>query len=126
MNTTSKVFAFLAYLLSIIGVLFVLIFRPKDDFAVYHAKQALGIAILAAAAMIVWFVVFWILVWIPYVGPVLGFASFGLVIATYLVLIIACFTGMVYAWQAKSQAVPLVGNIADKFASIIVRSGEVN
>ena len=119
MNTTSRVFAFLAYLLSIIGVLFVVTFRRKDDFALYHAKQSLGIGLLAVGALILWFLIFWMLVWIPYIGPILGFAVFALVIAAYIILTIACVTGMVYAFKGVQGLVPLVGETAFKISSRI-------
>ena len=119
MNSTSKIFAFIAYLLSLVGALFVLIVKPKDEFAVYHAKQSLGMGLLAIGALIFWFIVFWLLVWIPYVGPILGFALFALVIAFYIALTVSCITGMIYALKGVQKLVPLVGETGIKLSSRI-------
>ena len=119
MNSTSKVFACIAYLFSLVGALFVLLFRPKDDFAVYHAKQSLGIGLLAIGALILWFIVFWLLVWIPYVGPILGFALFAIVIAFYIALTVGCISGIVYALRGTQKLIPLVGETALKLSSRI-------
>jgi uncharacterized membrane protein len=106
----SKVFAFLAYLLSIIGALYVLFARREDEFAVYHAKQSLGIAIIAIGVFIAWVVFGWIISWIPYIGFIFAMALFSLVIAAYVLLIISCITGMVNALQMKRQPVWVIGD----------------
>jgi uncharacterized membrane protein len=109
-SMNSKVLAFLAYLLSFIGALYVLFARRKDEFAVYHAKQSLGIAIIALAVFIAWVVVGWIISWIPYVGFIFAMALFSLVIAAYILLTISCITGMVNALQMKQQPVLVIGD----------------
>ena len=106
----SRIFAFLAYLLSVIGALYVLFTRRKDEFAVYHAKQSLGIAIIALGVFIAWVVFGWIISWVPYVGFIFAMALFSLVIAAYILLIISCITGMVNALQMKQQPVLVIGD----------------
>ena len=110
-NSQEKYFAFLAYLLSLVGAIYVLFFRPeKEQFALYHAKQSLGIQLIALALLLAWFIVMWILAWIPYIGFIFGIALFSLVIAAYIVLTISCISGMVYALQMKQQPVLIIGN----------------
>jgi uncharacterized membrane protein len=118
-NGNAKYFALLAYLLSLVGALYVLLARRNDKFAVYHAKQSLGIAMLALVVLITWIVIAWILAWIPYLGFIFAMASFALVIAAYLVLAIAYILGMKYALDEKMQPVPIVGRLADQVASIL-------
>lgn len=114
MNKPKRTFAFLAYLLSILGWLYVLLFRRKDKLAVYHARQSLGLTILAVGGPLVWAGAAWVLSWIPLVGPVLAAALFSLIILTYIVLIVAWIVGMVYALQAKVKPVPVVGGWAER------------
>jgi uncharacterized membrane protein len=121
MNTREKYFALLAYLLNIVGALYILLARRKDQFAVCHAKQSLGITILAIAVFIAWVVIGWIIAWIPYLGFIFAMALFTLVIAAYLVLIIGYIIGMMYALDDKMQPVPIVGELVSRLSSMILR-----
>ncbi|MCP4395888.1 MAG: hypothetical protein GY801_01060 [bacterium] len=121
-NSQEKYVAFLAYLLSLFGAIYVLFFRPKkEQFALYHARQSLGIQVIALALLLAWFVVMWILTWIPYIGFIFGIALFSLVIAAYIVLAISCIQGMVNALQLKKQPVPVVGVYAAQLSSFILK-----
>ena len=104
-----NIFAVCAYVLSIIGAVFVLIFRRNDAFAAYHAKQSLGIAVAAIVAFVVWAVGGWVISWIPYIGFIVAVACFALVIAAYITLAICSIVGIKYAWQGKQQPVPIIG-----------------
>ena len=68
MSRSSRYLAFLAYLLSLPGALFVLLARRDDLFAVYHARQSLAIVIAAIVTPLAWAVVAWPAAWIPIVG----------------------------------------------------------
>lgn len=117
-RSREKYFAFLAYLLSFAGAIYVLFFRPsKEQFARYHAKQSLGLQIIALAVLLGWFVVLWILTWIPYIGFIFGIALFSLVIAAYIALVVAYISGMVYALRGKQQAAPIAGAYAIRLSS---------
>ena len=121
-NSQEKYFAFLAYFLSLVGAIYVLFFRPKkEQFALYHAKQSLGIQLIALALLLAWFIVMWILAWIPYIGFIFGIALFSLVIAAYIMLTISCISGMVNALQLKKQPVPVVGGYATLLSSLILK-----
>jgi uncharacterized membrane protein len=109
-----QVRAFLAYLLSVLGWLYVLLFQRKDKLAVYHAKQSLGLTLIAIGSVVVWFLGTWIVSWVPLVGPLLAAAAFSQVILIYLFLIVAWIMGMVYALQAKMQPLPFVGKWAER------------
>jgi len=111
-STSSRYFAFLSYLLSLPGALFVLLARRDDAFAVYHAKQSLAIAIAAVIAPLIWAVCAWALAWIPLIGAMLGVTLFALVLAAYVGLLIDWIIGMVYALQGKARRTPLVGPFA--------------
>jgi uncharacterized membrane protein len=113
--TKHQVQAFLAYLLSIPGWLYVLLFQRKDELAVYHAKQSLGLTLVAAGSVVIWLLGTWLLSWVPLVGPLLAAAAFSQVILVYLFLIVVWVMGMIYALQAKIRPLPLVGKWAQRF-----------
>jgi uncharacterized membrane protein len=107
--------AFLAYLLSVLGWLYVLLFQREDKLAVYHAKQSLGLTLAAIGAFVGWALGAWILSWIPLVGPLIAAALFAQLILVYLFLGAAWIIGMVYALQAKVKSLPLIGRWVERF-----------
>ncbi len=109
MSQSSRYLAFISYLLSLPGALFVLLARRDDPFAVYHARQSLRLAITGIAAPIVWAVVAWILAWIPLVGGMLGVILFALVIATYIGVLISWIAGMIYSLKGQVRPLPFFG-----------------
>lgn len=111
---SSRLVAFLSYLLGLIGWLYVLAFLRRDVFARYHAKQSLGITILAVGMPAIWIAAAWGASWIPLAGPVVAAASFSLVIATYALVVICWIVGMVHALRAKVKPVPVVGRWAER------------
>ena len=117
MSKPKRTLAFLAYLLSILGSLYVLLFQREDKLALYHAKQSLGLALVALGALLGWALGTWILSWIPLVGPLVAVALFSQVILVYLFLGALWIMGMVYALQVKMKPLPLVGRWADRFLS---------
>jgi uncharacterized membrane protein len=105
----SKYFALGAYVLSIIGALIVLLVRRNDRFAVFHAKQSIGLALAAVVLLLGWGVTAWVLTWIPYLGFTFAMALFALVIAGWLALAVCWIMGMRNALQAREQPLPFIG-----------------
>jgi uncharacterized membrane protein len=110
----SRYIAFLAYLLSVVGAVFVLLFRRNDRFAVFHAKQSLGLVLLAVMVIIIWAVAGWLMSWIPYIGFIFAMATFALVIASYMTLFISWLMGIKYALEEKMQPVPVIGGLIQR------------
>jgi uncharacterized membrane protein len=108
-SQSSRYLAFFGYLLSLPGALFVLLARRDDLFAVYHARQSLRLAIVGIAAPPIWAVLAWIMAWIPLIGGMLGVASFALVIATYVGIVISWIAGMIYSLKGQVRPLPLFG-----------------
>jgi uncharacterized membrane protein len=108
-SNSSRYLAFVAYLLSVPGALFVLLARRRDAFAVYHARQSLAIAIAAIVTPLAWVAVAWPSAWIPYVGVLVGLSLFALVIAAYVGLAVSWVVGMVFALRGLARPAPLVG-----------------
>ena len=103
MSNSSRYLAFIAYLLSLPGALFVLLARRSDAFAVYHARQSLAIAIAAIVTPLAWVVVAWPSAWIPYVG-----------------LAVSWVVGMVFALRGLAKPAPLVGAWATRRPRVAV------
>ena len=95
-----KIFAFLAYLLSIIGFLIVLLAKKDNKFAMYHAKQSL---VLFIVYMIGWA----ILVFIPFLG-------WGLLPVWWVIMVIMTIIGIVNAFSGKEKPLPIIGKYAKK------------
>jgi uncharacterized membrane protein len=108
-SQSSRYLAFISYLLSLPGALFVLLARRDDPYAVYHARQSLRLVIAAIAAPLIWVVLAWVLAWIPLVGGMLAVALFALVIATEVGVLISWIGGVIYSLKGQVRPLPLFG-----------------
>jgi uncharacterized membrane protein len=108
-SRSSRNLAFVSYLLSLPGALFVLLARRNDAFAIYHARQSLTLAMIGLAAPLIWAVVAWVLAWIPLIGGMLGVILFALVIAVYVGVLISWIAGMIYSLKGQVRPLPLFG-----------------
>ena len=109
MKISSRIPAFLTYLLPIVGWLYVFLFRKDDRFAVFHTKQSIMLVVAAIVVPLVWAVVAWILTWIPVFGALTAAALFALVVAAFLVLLVDWILGMVNALRGRMVPLPMVG-----------------
>ncbi|MBI2044818.1 DUF4870 domain-containing protein [Candidatus Pacearchaeota archaeon] len=98
-NDDSKLFAFIAAFLSIIGFIIALLAKKDDKYVMHYAKQSLIIFIIFMIAMVT--------EWIPFIGkiisPIVNIA--GLV-----------FWAMswIYALSGKMKEIPLISEYAEK------------
>ena len=113
MNKPSRFPAVLAYLVPIIGWLYVFFFQRKNALAVYHLRQSLGLVLFLAAATASWVVVGWVLAWIPYMS-VLSIALFAIVIVAYFYGLVAWILGLGNALSARQTPRPLFGQWASR------------
>jgi len=102
-NSESKLWAFLVYLLSIIGFVLVYLLKKDDKFAMYHAKQSLVLFLFAVIIAVVGSIV-----------PVLGWFII-LPLGNVLVLVLAVM-GIINALQGKMAPLWLIGKYADKLS----------
>jgi uncharacterized membrane protein len=100
-----KLFAFLCYLISVIGVVLVLATKnERKEFSIYHAKQGMALFI---AEMVV-SVVVWILAFIPVIGRMAGWVLWIMILALWIV-------GMMNALNGKKVPLPIIGQFGGKF-----------
>ena len=111
MNTSSRFSAALAYLLPVLGWLYVYFFQRKNSFALYHLRQAIGLVLFLVVTLVAWAVVGWLLAWIPYLN-IFSIALFALVVSAYLFGIVAWLFGIYYALSDRESPLPLFGRWA--------------
>jgi uncharacterized membrane protein len=111
MNITSRLMAVLAYLLPVIGWLIVLVFQRANAFAVYHVRQAVGLALFVIGSLFAWAVIAWVLAWFPLLS-VLAVALFALVIAAWLFALLALIVGVINAVSSRKSPLPVLGQWA--------------
>lgn len=100
-----KLFAFLCYLLPLIGPIIVLATKSeRGDFSIYHAKQGL---VLFITWIIAWILVV-ILAFIPIIGWIIG-------TIVWLGLVVLWILGIINALTGKRAPLPIVGKFGDVF-----------
>lgn len=109
---SSRILAFLSYLLLVVGALYVLLFRRKDEFAVFHARQSLVLVVGVLLVPAIWYAIAWLVMWIPGVGAPLGLGLFSGVLAAYLALIFGWLRGLSDSLAARQRAIPVFGGWA--------------
>jgi uncharacterized membrane protein len=113
MNTSSRLPAVLAYLLPVLGWLYVFFFQRRNSLALYHLRQAIGLVVFLIVTLIAWGVVGWLLAWIPYLS-ILSIALFALVVGVYLYGIVAWLIGIYNALRDRESPLPLFGRFANR------------
>jgi uncharacterized membrane protein len=112
MNEAARLPAALAYI-PVIGWVFVLLFQRKNPLAVFHVRQSIGLVLFLIAALVVWAVIAWLLVWIPF-GGVVGAAFFTLVMVAYFYGFVALIMGIINALRNRSTPLPGFGQWANR------------
>ena len=113
MNRSSRLTAVLAYLLPVLGWLYVFVFQRRNSFALYHLRQAIGLVVFLVVILVAWAVVGWLLAWIPYLG-ILSIALFALVVSAYIYGIVAWLIGIFNALSDRESPLPLFGRWASR------------
>ncbi|HDD05097.1 MAG TPA: hypothetical protein ENF51_01235 [Candidatus Aenigmarchaeota archaeon] len=99
METSSKLWALVAYLFGVVGFILVYLAKRRDAFAVYHAKQSLLLSVAAVALMLV--------MAIPSIGWVI--AGLG-----FVLLLVLWFIGVYYALTGQQKPIPILGKYAEQ------------
>ncbi|RME63888.1 MAG: hypothetical protein D6790_04055, partial [Caldilineae bacterium] len=84
--------AIIAYLIPLIGPLFILLARRNDVLARYHARQSLGLLAVVIIAPLAWLVAAYAVAALPYGGMIAAFL-FTLVAAAWMAAIVAWIAG---------------------------------
>jgi uncharacterized membrane protein len=111
MDSSSRVAAVIAYI-PVVGWLYVLLFQRHNVFAVFHARQSIGLFVFLLAMFVGWAVITWVLGWIPF-AFVIGNALFALVIAAYVFGVFAWIAGILNAARGRVALLPIFGKTAN-------------
>ncbi len=113
MDKSERFPAFIAYLLPGVGWLYVLLFQRKNQLAMFHVRQSVGLFLFLAATGAAWAAITWILAWIPF-GFLFGIMLFALVITAVLVAVVAWVFGMINALRGRVALLPIFGRMASR------------
>jgi uncharacterized membrane protein len=105
--------AVLAYLIPVIGWLYIVFSQRKNGLAIFHLRQSIGLWLFLIGALMVWAVVGTIIAFIPYMA-VVSVALFTLVIAAYLYGFAAWLMGINNAFNNRLIVLPLFGRYASR------------
>jgi uncharacterized RDD family membrane protein YckC/uncharacterized membrane protein len=126
MSSASRISAFLAYLLPVIGWFYVFIARRDDRLAVYHTEQAIALFMVGLGVFLAWAILGWAMSLIPYLGFIVAVALFSLVIIMLITMLVNWVVGMVYALQAKLKPLPITGSLASSLRAGAARPQPVS
>jgi len=115
MPMSSRIKAFVAYLFLALGAILILLISRDDRYSAFHARQSIALTLVAILAPLVWAPIAYVVSFIPFAGPILASASFGLVIALGMVLTIVWLIGMMHALRADADPLPFVGGVAARW-----------
>ena len=113
MSSPSRIPAVMAYLIPVLGWLYVLTFQRKNALAMYHLRQAVGLFLFLVGVLLGWAVIAWVVVWIPYMGA-LSAAFFAVVMAAYFFGIVAWTMGVINALRNRAVPLPGIGQWASR------------
>jgi uncharacterized membrane protein len=99
----SKIFAFLATFLSIVGFIIAILVKRDNKYVMFYAKQSLVIFIIALIAGIV----NQIFMWIPIIGAIIS-TVINLIVAIIWIL------SWVYALSGEEKDIPFVSDYSKK------------
>ena len=108
----SRFSALIAYI-PVLGWIFVLFFQNRDELAMFHVRQSIGLFVFLVAVLVGWFVITWVLAWIPF-AFMLGIALFTLVIAALIFGVVAWVIGIIHALQGRMVLLPVFGSLANR------------
>ena len=113
MDRSQRFPAFIAYFLPVIGWIYLGVFQRKNQFAIFHLRQAVGLVLFLTLITLVWGVAAWLLAWIPY-AFIAGIALFTLPLTAYVFGVIVWILGMVNALREREAPLPIIGMYSNR------------
>lgn len=126
MAKPNRLWALLAYLLPLAGPLLVIGVQRRSAFSLYHACQALALLLGVVVVPGLWAVLGWLVAWIPLVGPVVTMASFSLVVAALMMVVVAWLSGIVKVLRGRMDPLPFFGAWGERLFKWLTPAGRVS
>lgn len=114
-NATNKRLAILAYVVPILGPLYLLAAKRDHIYIQYHARQMLALTLAVAILPLAWAIGAWLLSWIPIAGPAFAATLFALVILGGLFAIGIWIAGLVQVIYGQLKPLPIVWNLSRRW-----------
>ncbi len=110
--TNARFPAVVAYV-PVLGWLYVLLVEQRNQLAMFHVRQSIGLVVFVLASFAVWAVIGWIISWIPY-GFLVANALFTFVILAVMYGMVAWVIGVVNASRGRAVLLPVFGRLANR------------
>lgn len=114
MQTDKRLAPTLAWLLPILGWLWLWLQHRDDQRARQALRESLALWLAIIGALIAWALFAWLVTWLPFVGPLIALASFSLVLVAWLLCAVLWLTGLQRALRSDSRPLPLLGRIVQR------------
>jgi len=110
-----KILCLIAYLLSLPGIIIARIAGAKNPLCLYHVRRALELFLFDLFLVILWYVITYLFMLIPYAGFPIAMSLFGVVIAGFAFTLILRIRGIIKAFRGRQYILPLVSGLMGKF-----------
>lgn len=104
MQDDSKLFAFLAIFLSILGFIIALASKKENKYVMYYAKQSLVLFVVSTILYII--------------GTVITIITFGfgffIFYLVWLLVLVLWIIGIIYSLSGEEKPLPVIGSFAEK------------
>ena len=113
-----KILCLVAYFFSLPGALITRFAGKKSGFCLHHARRSLELFFFMAFLFVSWFIVTYVLMFIPYGGFPLAIALFGIVIAAAVFSTVLCIMGTIKALRGKTVIFPFVSSLMTRIEPV--------
>ena len=118
-NNRNDTLAVLAYVIPILGPIYLMLARRENAYIRYHARQMLALALAMIVLPMAWVVVAWPLSWVPIAGACVAAALFALVIVGFLFGVGVWIAGLVQVVQGRLKPLPVVWGLSERWFGAI-------
>ena len=117
-NSFEKILCLIAYVFGIPGVLFVRFKGKKSSLCLHHVRRSLELIFFMVFLFISWFIITYILMYIPYGGFPIAMALFGVVITAGIFSLVLAVMGIAKGFRGKAVVFPFVTSVMSKIEPV--------
>jgi len=122
-KNTEKILCIIAYVFSLPGAIVVRIAGRKNRFCLHHARRSVELFLFMLFLVILWYIVTYVLMLIPYGGFPLAMALFGLVTAAAVFVIVLSIMGIISVLRGKTIVLPFITSLFYKIEKLFTLVG---
>jgi len=122
-GSLEKILCIIAYVFSLPGVIVVRIAGRKRHFCLHHARRSAELFLFMAFLIVLWYIVTYVLMLIPYGGFPLAMALFGLVTAAAVFVIVLSIMGIISVLRGKTIVLPFITSFFYKIEIVFKLAG---